>query len=276
MSRAQEFENKARQQLKDSSSFFGLLGSPPNHMQAVEDFQTAANLYRNQKHPYLAAQATLTAGSLLEKANPERSASIYKQASNLFYQGNSSDRAAEVLEKGARALELTNKKRAFEMYMESINLYEQEDHIQTGINTYSACLAFTLRSGMREEALQVSLRMQEAFYKIKRQTSCYRQVLATVLILLSDSKYVDAFNAYTEAQKYGLDQTEESAVILSIFNAVETADQEMMDMTLTQNRYLLENEVLKLNVNVPAQPMQLFKSSNLQALQDEIEDEGIL
>lgn len=160
--------------------------------------------------------------------------------------------------------------------MESINMNEQEDRIQIGINTYSACLAFTLRSGMRDEALQVSLKMQDAFFKIKRQTSCFRQVLATILILLSDKKYVDAFNAYTDASKYGLDQTEESAVILSIFNAVETADQELMDLTLKQNRYLLENEVLKLNISVPSQPVQLFKSSNLQALQDEIEDEGIL
>ncbi|KAJ3313595.1 hypothetical protein HDV04_001812 [Boothiomyces sp. JEL0838] len=263
MSRAQEYENKARELLKDTSSFFGLFGSPPNHMQAVEE-------------PYLAAQATLTAASLLEKTNPERSASIYKQASNLFYQGNSSDRAAEVLEKGARVLESTNKKGAFDLYMESINMNEQEDRIQIGINTYSACLAFTLRSGMRDEALQVSLKMQDAFFKIKRQTSCFRQVLATILILLSDKKYVDAFNAYTDASKYGLDQTEESAVILSIFNAVETADQELMDLTLKQNRYLLENEVLKLNISVPSQPVQLFKSSNLQALQDEIEDEGIL
>jgi hypothetical protein len=120
MSRAKEKEEKGSELLKNTSFLFGLFGSSPNYLQAVEAFQQAANLYRLEKDDlkaiacfekvaycheqlnslYLGAKAIETAASICK--TPSKQSELYYRANELYILGMSPDRACGMIEKAAQ------------------------------------------------------------------------------------------------------------------------------------------------------------------------------
>ena len=120
MSKARETEEKGIQLLLNTSFLFGLFGSSPNYIQAVEEFQHAANLYRLEKNElkaiecfgqvaycheqlnshYLGAKALETAASICK--TPCKQSDLYYRANELYILGMSPDKACEMIEKAAQ------------------------------------------------------------------------------------------------------------------------------------------------------------------------------
>ena len=161
--RADQLYDKATQSIQSSTYFYGLLGSPPNHLQAVQDFQQAANLYRStnpQKaieslvkasechvhlnSSYLGAKCLETAASL--STDNDQKPNLYIKSSEMYLE-TSPEKACEMLEKAAQSYESTNPVESVKVYWRCVSLYEEEDMARFSLDAYRRFLGFCLQTG---------------------------------------------------------------------------------------------------------------------------------
>jgi tetratricopeptide (TPR) repeat protein len=285
---ADESRKKAEKWMVNTSSFFGLLGSSPNYLQAVEEYQKAGNLYRNAgkledavdcfikaagchkelNSMYLAAKSIETAAQI-SKGNPLKQSELYSDASKLYYFGNAPDRACEMLDKSAQALETVDVQKAILKYWESVGMYESEDRLSFSIDSIKRFMVFCIKSNQCEEAIKVSLRIQQIYEKLQNRDMYYRQVLSSIVLCLSLGQSERAQDVYRQScTSLSMESSPEADLCLSFLNA-DTEEGLKVAVEHPTIRYL-DVEIVRLTKTLkPA--ANVYKS-----LQDEIEQEGYL
>jgi tetratricopeptide (TPR) repeat protein len=284
---AQEAKQKALKLIIDTSTFFGLFGTPPNYLLAVEEFQKAGNLYRSLNHSeeaivcfchaaechkqlnstYLAAKALETAAALAQKAQSEKLVDLYMEASTLYLLGNAPDRACEMLEKAAIGAKEPGK--SIELFWECIRLYESEDRIKLSLDAFRRFIAFCIKSDNVGEAIQVSQKFADVYRLLGNKDLYCRQILTSVILCMSIGRGDRAQELYQSACTHlGMESSPEAELCLSLFNAndVDSLNSALGNLII---RYL-DVEVVRLTKQL--KPIKITMNS----IQDEIEEEGYL
>ncbi|KAH6570708.1 hypothetical protein BASA50_007180 [Batrachochytrium salamandrivorans] len=306
---------KAGAKALTKTSFFGK--SKPDYDDALQNFEQAANLYRTQKDytssvealhqvaechrnlssMFLAAKALETAANLLSQSSndPARAGPVYRQASEYFLAQGSPDRAGEMLEKAAKAYESVDAGTAIEYYTESCTLYEEEGRLRFGVDTFKRAVGFCIRSQRFEQAVALSIRLENGYLKIDNQPLFNRQALTNVILQLSVGNEAMAQQRLDESmQKNGrLCQTDEGQVAQDLLTAFQTGDAALFEGLMRSSSIrFLDNDVGKLVKALKIDPSKaparggggnssqvdapIPETMETKALQDELEEEGFL
>ncbi|KAH9274241.1 hypothetical protein BASA83_003233 [Batrachochytrium salamandrivorans] len=289
---------KAGAKALTKTSFFGK--SKPDYDDALQNFEQAANLYRTQKdytssvealHQVAECHRNLSSVQMILLAQ----APVYRQASEYFLAQGSPDRAGEMLEKAAKAYESVDAGTAIEYYTESCTLYEEEGRLRFGVDTFKRAVGFCIRSQRFEQAVALSIRLENGYLKIDNQPLFNRQALTNVILQLSVGNEAMAQQRLDESmQKNGrLCQTDEGQVAQDLLTAFQTGDAALFEGLMRSSSIrFLDNDVGKLVKALKIDPSKaparggggnssqvdapIPETMETKALQDELEEEGFL
>ncbi|KAJ3307043.1 hypothetical protein HDV03_003370 [Kappamyces sp. JEL0829] len=297
-----DVKKRAFAAIKDTSSWFGLLGNAPNYMLGAEEFNTAAATFKSlgnweeavdcyiqsakcHAHSdahYLEAKQYEAAALLLEKNVQafDRAAATFKLAADACLAAGSPDKTVELLGKGARCLETSNATLALSFYHEAVSVLEQEERQRFGIEIYTKCIAFCLRSKLLDEALAMSSKLETVYGALGNATLYHRQVVTSILMLLALHDEDNAFERWNQASlQSALATSEEGEAIQTFIQAFATCQQPEFDAALESCKMLMymDPEVVRMAkaIKVPEESSKT-RYDAAASLRDQIEEEGYL
>ncbi|KAI8906314.1 soluble NSF attachment protein [Gorgonomyces haynaldii] len=299
---AQDLVTQAEKAL-NKKSLFGFGQAKPEYDVALDLYTQAGNMYRSQKQNdkasecfvksaechikvnsvFLAAKQYETAALLSQ--NPQ----LYKLASDQFIIHGSGDRAAEMLEKAAQLVETKDIQEALDYYKQSIELYEDENRLRFGTETFKRAIGFCIKSGLQQDACQLSDRLEMGFIKLNNRPSAFKQALSTLVLQLHFHSLQQAQSMWQQSvsRNPGIHEAQEGQIGAELLQAFEDGNKDQAQKTLQSSVFkYLDVEVARLVKGlvekVPqkqqapqAQPMQP-ESAQVGDLRDEIEEEGFL
>jgi tetratricopeptide (TPR) repeat protein len=278
---AVELKQKADSSVTDTSHFFGLFGSSPDHILASSQYNAAANLFKKHKQYSQASQcyylsgecfticgSYYLAGKAFESAailNTKDVQALYKKASEQYILGSSPEKACQMLEKAGDSQTGLD---SLKYYEEALQLYDTEELQIHSKDLYNKTISLLLKHNEFRRGIEYSERYEIVLKKLKLNTFYHRQVLCTILMALyiKDSKYAVAkFNI--------LEPQEETGLIQNILTSVERGDQDGFDNAMKDSTVgYLDNSILKFCRNIVLLP----REEGLNALQAQIEEEGYM
>ena len=232
MQNAREHFEKGMQALTDTSSFFGLFGSPPDYIIASHEFEQAGNYMKANKDYFgastaydkaaeahskmesyfLAAKLWDSCGNMLSKTEMTAKAlENYEKASQAYMMGGSPENATKSLNNAAK---LCQPKEALKYYLEITQILEDDEVIaefellQKGLSISLALLEFSIINSSDESAIRISKLLERYYSKLTNKTMWSRQVLVTVLIYLVNDYNSAEAHWLQNANVHKLEETE--------------------------------------------------------------------
>ena len=238
-------------------------------MLAAEDFNTAATLFKAQKNwreavecfvesakchacsdaHFLEGMQYEQAALILEKniIDMERASATYKMASDACLTSGSPDKAIEMLSKGARylmlsllrCLEEVNRIMAYSFYQDALSTLEGEDRLRFGMDLYSKCISFCIKSEMLQKASETSNRLETAYRMLGKQQLLLRQILISILLYLAQGQEELAIDKYGQSTvQSGMAKSEECDCIQSLIQAYSSCEQTTLDDMIVNSKLI--------------------------------------
>ena len=219
MDRARQHLEKASEAMTDTSTFFGLFGSPPDYILASHEFEQAGNILKAAKETtaavsaydqsanahylmeswFLAAKLWAACGKMVETELKNDALQYYIKAKESYILGGSLENAVKSL---YHCVQLSEPLQALKYYLEIVQIFDDDDItadlqiVQKGLKLSLEISEYDLLNSITS-SLTISKLLQKYYAKLTNKTMWGRQIMLSVMIHL-------AFNDYNQAESFWL------------------------------------------------------------------------